>query len=401
MCDQLFADKIFCGGDILTMDEKNPTVEALAIRGQSILSVGDFESVMESKGPDTEIIHLKEGNTVMPGFIEPHQHATVHAQMRLTDVFINGNNINTYEKIRNIIKTKVDSLTADEWCIFFGWDPELVPDLPVLTADFLDKEFSSEIPIVVKMQTMHTFWANHKALEKAGITDDTKDPDGGMFVKKDGRLTGKLLEVPALRKVLRAAPRPSKEKLKAQIQETWRSYAKQGFTTVTELAYLPGRVKELIIEESEKEECPLRLALYRIVDVPHGSAGCNDFISMEGNEKLWEAGVKIWCDGSPHSGTAAVSEPYLSNSMTESLGFLSSPCYGILNHPDTGKLLETVQFYHDKGKQVAIHAHGERAIEQAIGVYEQVGHNLFADWFCCFGEVNCAGLCYTPGYTDH
>ena len=331
--------------------------------------------MMESKGPDTEIMHLKEGNTVMPGFIEPHSHARLSVKMFPGYVFINGDDIKTYEKIRNVISTKVDSSTADEWCIFFGWDPELVPDLPVLTANFLDKEFSSEILIVVIIQTGKTAWANHKALEKAGITDDSKDPAGGTFVKEDGRLTGTLLGVSAYLTVVSAAPRPSRQTIKNCIRERWRSYSKQGFTTVTELAYVPRRdLDEEVIEESKREECCLRLALYRDINVPHGSIGCNDFISMEGTEKLWEAGVKIWCDGSPHSGTAAVSEPYLSNSMTESLGFPPSPCYGFLNHPNTGKLLETVQFYHDKGKQVAIHAHGERAIEQAIGVYEQVGH---------------------------
>ena len=89
------------------------------------------------------------------------------------------------------------------------------------------------------------------------------------------------------------------------------------------------------------------------------------------NEKLWEAGVKIVADGSPHCGNAAVREPFLNSNLTQTLGFPTAPCYGNLNH-STEDLLKTVKSYHQRGTQIAIHAHGERAIDQVIGVYEQV-----------------------------
>lgn len=81
--------------------------------------------------------------------------------------------------------------------------------------------------------------------------------------------------------------------------------------------------------------------------------------------------MKLVADGSPHCGTAAVREPYLYSNLTQILGFPPAPCYGQLNH-STQELLETVKFFHQQESQVAIHAHGERAIDQAIGVYEQV-----------------------------
>ena len=89
------------------------------------------------------------------------------------------------------------------------------------------------------------------------------------------------------------------------------------------------------------------------------------------NPKLWEAGVKIVADGSPHCGTAAVREPFFNSNLTQTLGFPPAPCYGNLNY-STQDLLDTVKFFHEQGTQIAIHAHGERAIDQVIGVYEQV-----------------------------
>ena len=89
------------------------------------------------------------------------------------------------------------------------------------------------------------------------------------------------------------------------------------------------------------------------------------------NAKLWVAGVKLGADGSPHCGTMAVREPFLNSNLTQTLGFPPAPCYGNLNH-STEDLLQRVKFHHQRGTQIAIHAHGERAIDQVIGVYEQV-----------------------------
>lgn len=89
------------------------------------------------------------------------------------------------------------------------------------------------------------------------------------------------------------------------------------------------------------------------------------------NENLWEAGVKIIADGSPHCGTAAVREPFMNSNLTQTLGFPPAPCYGQLNY-STEEMLETVKFFHQQGTQIAVHAHGDRAIDQVISVYEQV-----------------------------
>ena len=100
-------------------------------------------------------------------------------------------------------------------------------------------------------------------------------------------------------------------------------------------------------------------------------AGGEEGTTFNPNPKLWEAGVKLVADGSPHCGTAAVREPFLNTNLTQTLGFPPAPCYGNLNH-STQDLLKLVKSYHQRGTQIAIHAHGERAIDQVIGVYEQV-----------------------------
>jgi len=67
------ADLIFTGGTIITMDEGNPSAQAIAIRGDKIIAVGSDADVLRLRGQATKVIDL-EGRTVTPGFIDSHSH---------------------------------------------------------------------------------------------------------------------------------------------------------------------------------------------------------------------------------------------------------------------------------------------------------------------------------------
>lgn len=170
--DATSADTIFLGGDIITMDENNPTAEALAVKDGKIIAVGKLDEILPKlAGQKTTVVNLNK-QTLMPGFIEPHQHAVQMALMSNLHVNVSGYDHTSYDEVNAKMKTTIaevdPSTQTKSWCIFFGWDPELLPDLPILTADFLDQEFTTEIPILVLGQSGHVAWANHKALEVRG-----------------------------------------------------------------------------------------------------------------------------------------------------------------------------------------------------------------------------------------
>ena len=77
-----YADYIFYGGSIITMEEGKPSVEALAVKGTIILAVGKRDEVFASAGPSTEFVHLNDRQTLLPGFIEPHSHAVMMASLK-------------------------------------------------------------------------------------------------------------------------------------------------------------------------------------------------------------------------------------------------------------------------------------------------------------------------------
>ena len=61
-----FADIIIHNARIITMDDLQPFAEALAIRGNRIMRVGQNAAVMELCGSKTRVID-NHGNTVIPG----------------------------------------------------------------------------------------------------------------------------------------------------------------------------------------------------------------------------------------------------------------------------------------------------------------------------------------------
>ncbi|KAJ8034350.1 hypothetical protein HOLleu_21143 [Holothuria leucospilota] len=404
------ADIIFYGGDVITMDETIPKgmgksgseVEAVAIAGGLIIAVGRVKHVFRHIGPNTHVIFLNE-QALMPGFIECHQHACMVAMKNGVYTDVSSVQYRRYSEIETAMKNTMAELEPGDWGLFFGWDPELIPDLPTLSASYLNANFSADVPMVVIGQSGHVAWVNSPALTVAGIDKTTESPPGGTIVKDDnGEPTGQLFEEPAMMLVMSKAPSPDFEEMVKAFEAQWKYYGSVGLTTVTDIGYMPSEGTDAILRYlADRDDCPIRVGLYRMehaVDDPSRSAslgpatcGCcpNIFgrVPSKGkmkklfssqtksignySERLWEAGIKLIADGSPHCGTAAVREPFMFTPLTETLGFPKAPGYGSLNMED-GPLLSTLKRFHKEGKQVAIHCHGERASEQVLRAHEQV-----------------------------
>ena len=173
---------------------------------------------------------------------------------------------------------------------------------------------------------------------------------------------------------------------------------------------------KVLKEESEEEKCPVRVALYQVADMKDDvdenqptsvpqmccvmpamelTSLQKDADELVGNEKLWVQGYKIFADGSPHSGTMAIREPFLRSNLTEILGFPPVPdSYGHQNY-SWDEIYNTVKYYYvECGKQVAVHAYGERAIDRVMSVFEKVSStNIIVKY------ITCTSLCFTTSST--
>ena len=203
----LFAvDLIFFGGYILTMDDNQPVVEAIAIEDGKIIAVGTKENIIRLRNWRTNIVNL-QGKTLMPGLIEAHCHPIATAVLSQV-VNVSGFTYNSRAEIMATIGAAVKKASPGEWVLAFGWDPVMVKDLRNPTLTELDS-ISTEVPIFILTQMMHQAFVNNAVYKTAEITRETLDPPGGgMFLKDDhGNLNGVIYEFSALQHILNKMPK--------------------------------------------------------------------------------------------------------------------------------------------------------------------------------------------------
>lgn len=359
------ADKIFLGGDIITVDENNPEAQAIAVYDGRITAVGSETEVLKFKGPQTEIIDFP-GNTLMPGLIDAHTHPILSALMgQVVDVsgFSNNNPKEVMESLENGIK----EASKGEWIIAYGWDPAILRNLKVPTIQELD-QLAPDNPLLILTQTLHTAFANSRAFEAAGVTKETPDPKGGYFEKdENGELTGTIIEVEAMSKFRQATPKFPSAAYLYLLTEQLEIYAKAGYTTIVAPGLqptIPNHIQSFQ-EVSEYEGAPVRSHIYPL----HEFIDESDYQPNHGNNYFRVMGVKVFIDGSPYAGGMAMNEPYLDSDLTrEGLG-IPTGTMGHLNFDDE-MLFSIVRNYHQQGWQIAAHVQGERAIEQFLNAVE-------------------------------
>ncbi|MBU3577870.1 amidohydrolase [Polynucleobacter sp. UK-Kesae-W10] len=363
------ADTIFYGGPILTVNAKNEEVQALAVQNGKIVAVGKKEAVTkEWKGDATKVIDLN-GQTLMPGFVEPHIHILMTAMTEV--LWLNLSNFTTqYDTLDSLsqkLKTALKTLPKGQWLAAFGVDPSrTVPFMAELNADILDK-VSTEVPILVMNQSGHIAYVNHKALEIAGITDKTPNPgEGGIYMKDaQGRLTGVVVEASAILSIVKNMPPPTDAELAGAMQKTAKYIASKGVTTSAEitLGLMLGLDNELKLFNAvtHSEDFPIRVRAY--LYGPLLANGKNTIKPNQGDDRLRFVGVKFVSDGSTQGITAALNEPY-----TYPKG---STFRGNLDYQDE-EIYKQIKPIYDQGWQLAIHANGDRTVEQTLNNYAKL-----------------------------
>jgi predicted amidohydrolase YtcJ len=349
-------DIIFYNGTILTINEQNDTFEAVAIKDGSIVAVGKYTDVFKLQGTLTKIYDLK-GNTLLPGFIAAHEHPTLTAVFGgLVDV--SGLSGNSNSMVWDNLKKAAETTPKGEWIYAMGLDPILTSDLIVPDKNFLDS-ISTEHPILIIAQSLHSFWANSKAFEDVGITEDTKDPGHGSYYQKNanGELTGYIVEAKAASPFLDELKSPLR--MIGRYETVLNEYNKSGFTSVASLGYnIPPFLAKYI---SSKNFHPrIRQFFYLVPDelkyLPESPDTSNNFFQI--------LGIKLWHDGSPYMGGMLIDEPYLDNDLTQKLGIQSgSKGQASIETKELSSLIDNAL---TKNWQVSIHSQGDLSNKQVL-----------------------------------
>ncbi len=181
------ADLILINGQVATMDEQNPSAEAIAIKGDRLLKVGSNEEIQLLSNTNTKTIDLK-GNFVMPGIIEGHGHFSSLGNGLMNLNFLRSKN---WDDILAQVAERAKTAKPGEWITGRGWHQEKwdTPlDRQVLGYPYHDElsALTPNNPVILNHASGHSVFANKKAMELAGVSKETPNPAGGEIVRGTG-----------------------------------------------------------------------------------------------------------------------------------------------------------------------------------------------------------------------
>lgn len=332
---------------------------ALAARDGVIIAHGD-EAEALANGEDVTVIDA-QGNTVLPGFGDGHAHPVFGG---IETLFAQVRGPQSVADVVAAVKKWADENPDAEWVRGEGYDPSLAP-MGNFDAKWLD-EAVPDRPVVLRAMDYHTAWVNTKALELAGITNETPQPhDGDIVRREDGSALGTLREWGAWRMVYDLLPELTKEQRVAAVAAASRAYSSSGVTWAQD-AWVEDDTLETWLVGAAAGALTFRVNLAWLAE-PDGRWE-KKLGSMSSLRKRAESAtpslitgksVKFFADGILEGGTAAVLEEYCD----------CPGSYGLPNWT-RDELVRAVAAVVDAGFQPHIHAIGDAGVRIALDAIE-------------------------------
>lgn len=355
-------DLIVVNATVYTMDPQAPRAEAFAVTAGRFTAVGSTADITGIAGARTQTYDAK-GMTVVPGFIDCHNHAG--GEVLLNEVLVGNPFEVEFVSIRSVIgklRQKAQQTPPGTWVEGFFFDDTKVSDKRALTVRDLD-EVSSEHPVIVRHRGGHTYFYNSKAFQMAGVTKHTPNPMGGTYDKDEkGELNGRVTDrasAPFAKIGTRPTytPAEAEQRARAGVAHISSQFARYGLTSV----HHEGGNLQAIQDVRARGELRHR-------------------VSYEANGRVLEAmiaaGIRTGF-GDEWIKFGATSEHTVDGSFSERTMALSTPYPGV-SPPYTGNVTETqatlnewVERVHRAGIQVNCHANGDVAIDMYLTAAER------------------------------
>jgi predicted amidohydrolase YtcJ len=215
-------------------------------------------------------------------------------------------------------------------------------------------------PVLISHRGGHTIFVNSAALQLAGVDDKTPDPPGGRYEHdSSGKLTGFVADAAAEHFHQLIPQRITRDDLRQGAALISKMFTSKGVTSACDADAGPDAVQGYQDARDGGDLLFRTYCLIHVANLPHFmEAGIH---SGFGDEWLRVGGVKQYADGSISERTAWLSQPYIG--IQNYKGLQVTP---------RDQLLETSRKVHVAGWQLATHANGDLAIDEILGVYEQV-----------------------------
>jgi predicted amidohydrolase YtcJ len=355
-------DLVVLNAKVYTVDAGQPRAQAFAVRGGRFIAVGSSEDIKALAGRRTQTFDA-QGATVVPGFIDCHNHAV--GEVLQFEVLV-GNPYEvefvTIDSIVAKLKAKAQTLPPGTWVQGFFFDDTKVKDGRLIDVHDLDR-VSTEHPVVVHHRGGHTSFFNSKALSLAGVTRATPNPPGGTFDKgPDGELNGRVTDraTAAFARVGRYQTFTPEEEARRGRQATAfisGQFVRYGLTSVHHEGGDLGALQDVRARGELKHR-----------------------VSYEPQDQVLEAMIRSGLQtgfGDEWIKLGATSEHLVDGSFSERTMRMSKPYPGV-SPPYYGNLTETqdvlnawIERVHRAGIDVNCHANGDVAIASVLTAVER------------------------------
>ncbi|WP_223070387.1 amidohydrolase [Paenibacillus caui] len=343
---------LFVNG-IFSFNSGEENSDAVYVENGMIRAVGRSADLkLELAGKGIKIVDWG-GSYVLPGLVDSHMHLGMHG-MKLDMLDFTG--VSSKEEMLRLIRERAAVTPPGEWILGLNWNenefnPQAAPDLAELDA------ISDRHPIFLTRTCFHAFLANSEAFRRAGISDDTPDPDSGAFGRNEsGGLNGWVYEN-ASALLYKIQPEPDYHGKKEAIRRACLDALRLGLTgSHTEDLRFLGSVETMLCIHRELREEGIAFRTHQLIYHPFLDEAKELGIQAgAGDEWLRIGAAKIFADGAIGGRTALLKEPYS-------------------DAPDTrGMAIQTEEQLHlivakarKLGYPVAVHAIGDGAADLTL-----------------------------------
>ncbi|MFN7142089.1 MAG: amidohydrolase, partial [Limisphaerales bacterium] len=254
------ADLVITNAHVITVNPRQNQAEAVAIRGNKIISVGSNQEIIPLISPATRIINA-DGKTVMPGIYDSHVHSYRAAVSELGG---GAPLIHSIKEAQDWIRAQASKRPEGSWIILERVYASRLKEQRLPTRKELD-EAAPNNPVHWNSGPVSV--ANTKALEVSGITRETPDPLPGEIVKnpETGEPTGLLRNAAHLLKGAISAYRPTPEEHRAALKRLHSLYNQQGITSIGERRAEPDAI-DLFRDLARSGELTVRMNCTRVLE---------------------------------------------------------------------------------------------------------------------------------------
>jgi predicted amidohydrolase YtcJ len=364
------ATLVLTNGHIVTVDSTRPEAQAIAVAGDRIIAVGTNDEIRRLITSSTQVIDL-QGKLAVPGFIEGHGHFTGLGSSKL---MLDLTTVKNWDEIVTLVRDAAAKAKPGDWILGRGWHQEKWDKAPVPAVEGNPvhttlSAASPSNPVYLTHASGHASFVNAKAMEIAGITSGTQNPEGGEIVRDvQGNATGLMREtaqrvVSAARARSEAGRPPSAaEEYNRRVVDLAGSDALSKGVTSFHDAGSNFQTIDFFRKLADEGKLPLRLYVMVRREPYARMDSLLPRYRMIGyaNNMLTVRSIKRQIDGALGSHGAWLFEPYAD--LPRSTGL-------VLERPSD--IDSTADLAIKYGYQVNTHAIGDRANFEVLNIYER------------------------------